>query len=68
MQAVYIIMPRVLLSIMPRVYIIIQRCYSLSFRVVIVYHSALGVAIPNHADGLHHHAAGLIAYHAARCL
>ena len=27
-----------------------------------------GVVILNHAGGLHHHAAGLIAYHAARFL
>ena len=42
---------------------------------LIVYHSAgfcfimpLGVVILNHAGGLHHHAAVLIAYHAARFL
>ena len=53
-----------------RVYIIIQRCYSQSFRGVLLYHAAglscgrfcfimpLGVSILNHAGGLHHHAAG----------
>ena len=53
-----------------RFYIIIQRCYSQSFRGVLLYHAAvlscgrfcfimpLGVSILNHAGGLHHHAAG----------
>ena len=87
---------------MPAVYIIIQRCYSQSFRGVIVYHAGgftssfrgaysqscrrfcfimpRGVAILNHAGGLHHHAArvyiiiqrcysqsfrGVLLYHAA---
>ena len=68
-------MPRCLLPIRKRVHGSGSRSYCLSCRAVLNHHAAWfcfimprGVVILNHAGGLHHHAAGLIAYHAARFL